>query len=84
MTDPKGEVIRRGHFSESISMGDYCISVEKNADYMGSELREVRINLDSYETATKVFYKNLSIMPLEKKYECRANYVERSDSGSGS
>ena len=66
VTDPKGEVIRQGHFSESISMGDYCISVERNEDYMGSELREVRINLDSYETATKVFYKNLSIMPLEK------------------
>ena len=35
VTDPKGEVIRRGHFSESISMGDYCISVEKNEEYMG-------------------------------------------------
>lgn len=66
VTDPKGEVIRRGHFSESISMGDYCISVEKNEEYMGRELREVRINLDSYETATKAFYKSLSITPLEK------------------
>ena len=33
---------------------------------MGRELREVRINLDSYETATKAFYKSLSITPLEK------------------
>lgn len=47
-------------------MGDYCISVEKNEEYMGRELREVRINLDSYETATKAFYKSLSITPLEK------------------
>ena len=47
-------------------MGDYCISVEKNERYAGSELQKVRINLDSYETATKAFYKSLSITPLEK------------------
>lgn len=83
VTDPKGEVIRRGHFSESISMGDYCISVEKNEEYMGRELREVRINLDSYETATKAFYKSLSHHTAGKEYECRANCVERSGSGAG-
>ena len=66
VTDPKGDVIRQGHFSESIPMGDYCISVEKNERYAGSELQKVRINLDSYETATKAFYKSLSITPLEK------------------
>ena len=66
VTDPKGDVIRQGHFSESIPMGDYCISVEKNEEYMGRELQKVRINLDSYETATKAFYKSLSITPLEK------------------
>lgn len=55
VTDPKGDVIRQGHFSESIPMGDYCISVEKNERYAGSELQKVRINLDSYRNCHEGF-----------------------------
>lgn len=66
LTAPDGQVIREGHFSERIPIGDYYISVEKNEAYTGKELTKIRVNLDSHEKATKSFYKRLTITPLEK------------------
>lgn len=66
VTDPDGRLIHKGHFSESIPMGDYHISVEKNVGLVKEKARKIRVNLDSYDSATKNFYRMLVVTPLEK------------------
>lgn len=60
----QGDLVFEGHFSESIPMGDYCISVEKGGNF--STEKETRVVLHSYGTATTLFYNNLEISLLEK------------------
>lgn len=59
-----GEIVFEGHFSESISMGDYCMSVEKRADFQGDG--EIRVDMYSYRKATDGLYRGLEISLLEK------------------
>lgn len=64
--DPRGNILHEGHFSERISIGDYGISIERTASLDAEQIHELRVDLQSYETATKEFYKKLEISPLEK------------------
>lgn len=66
VTTRDGDIIHKGMFSERIPMGDYAISVERNEDYAGGTPERVRVDLYSYASATKDFYKNLEVAPLDK------------------
>lgn len=70
----EGDVIFEGHFSESIPMGDYCISVEKAVDFHGDD--EIRVDLHSYGVAADIFYGSLQISLLEKNTNALRIVVE--------
>lgn len=66
VTTRGGEVIHEGRFSERIPMDGYAISVERNEACVGEVPERVRVDLYSYVSATKDFYKNLDVVPLDK------------------
>lgn len=66
VTTRGGEVIHEGRFSERIPMDGYAISVERNKACVGEVPERVRVDLYSYVSATKDFYKNLDVVPLDK------------------
>ncbi len=70
----EGDVIFEGHYSESIPMGDYCISVEKTVGFYGDD--EIRVDLHSYGVAADIFYGSLQISLLEKNTNALRIVVE--------
>lgn len=58
-----GEEIWRGHFSDSIALDNYAISIERNGD---AKFDEVIVRLNSYYTATHNFSARLSVASIEK------------------
>ena len=66
VTAPDGKVVHEGCFSERIPVGDYAISVERSEVYSAEKVERVRVDLYSYDSATKNFYKKLEVSPLDK------------------
>ena len=66
VTAPDGKVVHEGRFSERIPVGDYAISVERSEVYSAEKVERVRVDLYSYDSATKNFYKKLEVSPLDK------------------
>lgn len=64
LTDLDGEKIWSGHYSESVSMGDYNISIEPNRKVSSKE--KIRVDLSSFRKTTDVFSKNLNVQILVK------------------
>ena len=64
LTDLDGEKIWSGHYSESVSMGDYHLSIEQNGKIFSQE--RIRVDLSSYRKTTDRFSKNLNVQILVK------------------
>ena len=53
-----------GHYSESVPMGDYNLSIEPNRKVTSKE--KIRVDLSSFRKTTDVFSKNLNVQILVK------------------
>ena len=59
-----GEKMWSGHYSESVPMGDYNISIEPNGKVTSRET--IRVDLSGYRKTTDVFSRNLNVQILVK------------------
>ena len=59
-----GEKMWSGHYSESVPMGDYNLSIEPNRKVTSKE--EIRVDLSSFRKTTDVFSKSLNVQILVK------------------
>ena len=59
-----GEKMWSGHYSESVPMGDYNLSIEPNRKVTSKE--KIRVDLSSFRKTTDVFSKNLNVQILVK------------------
>ena len=59
-----GEKMWSGHYSESVPMGDYNLSIEPNRKVTSKE--KIRVDLSSFRKTTDVFSKNLNVQILIK------------------
>ena len=64
LSDLDGKEIWSGHYSESVSMGDYHLSIERNGEVSSRE--KIRVDLSDYRKTTDRFSKNLNVQILVK------------------
>ena len=64
LSDLDGKEIWSGHYSESVSMGDYHLSIERNGEIASRE--KIRVDLSDYRKTTDRFSKNLNVQILVK------------------
>ncbi|WP_255302028.1 MULTISPECIES: polysaccharide biosynthesis tyrosine autokinase [unclassified Butyricimonas] len=64
LLDLDGKKIWSGHYSESVPMGDYHISIEQNGKVFSRE--KIRVDLSTYRETTDRFSKNLNVQILVK------------------
>ena len=64
LSDLDGKEIWSGHYSESVSMGDYHLSIERNREIASRE--KIRVDLSDYRKTTDRFSKNLNVQILVK------------------
>lgn len=63
LQDEDGNEIWRGHYSDSIALDNYAISIERNGD---AAFEELVVHLNSYYTATHMYSGRLSVSSIEK------------------
>ena len=64
LSDLDGKEIWSGHYSESVSMGDYHLSIERNGEVPSRG--KIRVDLSDYRKTTDRFSKNLNVQILVK------------------
>lgn len=74
-----GEKMWSGHYSESVPMGDYNLSIEPNRKVTSKE--KIRVDLSRFSKNDGCFFKKLERADPGKEHELRAGFLERRRTG---